>query len=64
MVGGSSRLLAAEERFKNIGMDFSLFQKIVQEGREVGVEHLHLQGWGEPLLHPRFLDMVLWTNAV
>jgi len=39
-------------------MDFSLFQKTIQEGREVGVEHLHLQGWGEPLLHPRFLDML------
>ena len=39
-------------------MDFSLFQKIVQEGREVGVKHLHLQGWGETLLHPRFLDML------
>jgi len=25
--------------------------------------HIHLQGWGEPLLHPRFFDMVGWCRA-
>ena len=27
------------------------------------VRHVHLQGWGEPLLHPRLLDMVATAKA-
>lgn len=26
------------------------------------VRHVHLQGWGEPLLHPSFFDMAAWLS--
>ncbi|MGB9705303.1 MAG: radical SAM/SPASM domain-containing protein [Pyrobaculum sp.] len=39
-------------------MDISLFIKILNEGKELGFEHVHLQGWGEPLLHPRFIELL------
>lgn len=37
-------------------MDFDLFTRIVD--RFTNLQVLHLQGVGEPLLHPRFFDMV------
>jgi MoaA/NifB/PqqE/SkfB family radical SAM enzyme len=37
-------------------IDFALFRTLL-DGFD-GVEELHLQGLGEPLLHPRFFDMV------
>lgn len=37
-------------------MDFDLFTRLVDEFENL--EKLHLQGLGEPLLHPRFFDMV------
>jgi MoaA/NifB/PqqE/SkfB family radical SAM enzyme len=43
-------------------MDFGLFTKIVEEAAELGVEYIHLQGWGEPLLHPRFFEMLSLTK--
>ena len=43
-------------------MDFSLYQKIIDWASEHGVEKLGFALWGEPLLHPRFLDMVGYTH--
>jgi pyrroloquinoline quinone biosynthesis protein E len=38
-------------------MEFQLFEKIVEEGSEAGVFQIALGG-GEPLLHPKLIDMV------
>ncbi|AFA39018.1 putative Fe-S oxidoreductase [Pyrobaculum oguniense TE7] len=40
-------------------MEFSLFQRVIEEGVGAGVKYVHLQGWGEPLLHPQFLEMLM-----
>jgi hypothetical protein len=37
-------------------MDWEIFRRLVPEFRRTGM--VHLQGWGEPLLHPRFFDML------
>lgn len=37
-------------------MPFALFRSLLDQFE--GLEELHLQGLGEPLLHPRFFDMV------
>jgi MoaA/NifB/PqqE/SkfB family radical SAM enzyme len=37
-------------------MAFEVFTRILDEF--AGLEHLHLQGLGEPTMHPRFFDMV------
>ncbi len=37
-------------------MDFNLFTRLVDQFPRL--EELHLQGLGEPLMHPRFFDMV------
>jgi MoaA/NifB/PqqE/SkfB family radical SAM enzyme len=35
-------------------MEINLFDKFIEEARELRPEYIHLQGWGEPLLHPNF----------
>ncbi len=42
-------------------MDFDLYCRIVDGF--TGLETLHLQGLGEPTLHPRFFDMVRYAAA-
>src|SRR5919198_2826982 len=42
-------------------MDFDAFTRIVDQF--VGLEVLHLQGMGEPMMHPRFFDMVAYAAA-
>lgn len=37
-------------------LDFALFEALVSQSP--GLEHVELQGEGEPLMHPRFLEMV------
>lgn len=37
-------------------MDFEVFSRLLDEFEDV--DEIHLQGLGEPLLHPRFFDMV------
>ncbi|MBG3878491.1 radical SAM protein [Desulfovibrio oxamicus] len=37
-------------------MSMALFRRVLVACR--GARHLHLQGWGEPLLHPRYPDML------
>lgn len=37
-------------------MDWDTFERLVPEFRKTRM--VHLQGWGEPLLHPRFFDML------
>ncbi len=40
-------------------MDYNLFCQIVDQF--IGMQTLHLQGLGEPMLHPRFFDMVSYA---
>lgn len=40
-------------------MRFETFARIIDELPEL--EHLHLQGLGEPMMHPRFFDMVAYA---
>jgi radical SAM protein with 4Fe4S-binding SPASM domain len=42
-------------------MAFELFQRIVDQFTTL--EHLHLQGMGEPMLHPQFFAMVEYATA-
>ena len=37
-------------------MSMALFRRALAASR--GARHLHVQGWGEPLLHPRYPDML------
>lgn len=40
-------------------MNPKLFRKIIKEALEVRtIEYMHLQGWGEPMLHPNFMNLV------
>ena len=40
-------------------MDFGAFTRLVDQF--VGLQELHLQGLGEPMMHPRFFDMVAYA---
>lgn len=40
-------------------MDFNLYTRIVDEFSSL--KHLHLQGLGEPMMHPRFFEMVTYA---
>ena len=42
-------------------MQFDLFERIIDEFEDL--ETLHLQGLGEPMMHPRFFDMVAHAKA-
>lgn len=42
-------------------MDFDAFTRLVDQFE--GLEELHLQGLGEPMMHPRFFDMVRYGAA-
>jgi MoaA/NifB/PqqE/SkfB family radical SAM enzyme len=41
-------------------MDFAVFTRLIDEFE--GVRELHLQGLGEPMMHPRFADMVSYAS--
>ncbi|MDQ6662520.1 MAG: radical SAM protein [Chloroflexota bacterium] len=42
-------------------MEFETFTRIIDQF--VGLQELHLQGLGEPMMHPRFFDMVEYAVA-
>lgn len=42
-------------------MDFAAFRSLIDQFE--GLETLHLQGLGEPMMHPRFFDMVGYAHA-
>lgn len=42
--------------WRDADMPIALFRRVLAACR--GARHLHLQGWGEPLLHPRYPDML------
>ncbi len=40
-------------------MDLGLYRKVIRELLSMGsINYVHLQGWGEPLLHPNLMDMI------
>ena len=42
-------------------MDFEQFTRLIDQF--VNVQELHLQGLGEPMMHPRFFDMVAYATG-
>jgi len=42
-------------------MDFQVFTGIMEQF--TGLKELHLQGLGEPMMHPRFFEMVLYAKS-
>ncbi len=45
----------AGEAWPDADLDYDLFRGLLQQ---LSTLQVHLQGWGEPFLHPRFLDLV------
>src|SRR5437764_12133809 len=41
-------------------MEFAHFTRIIDQF--TGLQELHLQGLGEPMMHPRFFDMVTYAT--
>lgn len=41
-------------------MDFEVFKRLLDQFP--GLEHLQLQGLGEPMMHPRFFDMISYAT--
>ena len=44
-------------------MDFPLYQRIIDDAARIGVERIHLFLLGEPLLHPRLIEMVEYAKS-
>ena len=44
------------DRWHSQNLDWALFLRIAHAFKQT--KYVHLQGWGEPLLHPRFFDMI------
>ncbi len=49
------------ERWPETDLSWQAFTRIARAFPRV--RHVHLQGWGEPLLHPRLLDMVALAKS-
>ncbi|MGD0267067.1 MAG: radical SAM protein [Candidatus Methylomirabilota bacterium] len=49
------------ERWPEIDLSWHAFERTARAFPYA--RHVHLQGWGEPLLHPRLLDMVATAKA-
>lgn len=47
-------------KFEN--MDFVLFKKVVD--KLVGVDEINLTGWGEPLIHPKIIEMIKYCKDI
>ncbi len=49
------------DAWREIDLSWETFQRIAQAFPLA--RHVHLQGWGEPLLHPRLFDMIALAKA-
>jgi MoaA/NifB/PqqE/SkfB family radical SAM enzyme len=47
---------ALADEWPEMDLSWEVFQRIARAFDRA--QHVHLQGWGEPLLHPRLLDMI------
>ncbi len=52
----------APNSFKKGYMDFKLFKKIIDEGSKNGLKSIKLNWRGEPLMHPKIVDMVRYAK--
>lgn len=43
-------------------MDFELYKRVIDEAAEIGVHKIVPHIWGEPLLHPKFVEMVQYAK--
>jgi len=52
---------------KHLGGDtdipLDLYGKIIDDAEEMGVEMIILHSWGEPLLHPKIVEMIQYATA-
>jgi MoaA/NifB/PqqE/SkfB family radical SAM enzyme len=48
----------AARDFKVTFMDEELYHKIVKEAMDIGVRRIVYTGWGEPTVHPRFMEFL------
>ena len=44
-------------------MDFDLFRRIIDDAAQVGVKRVHLFLHGEPVLHPRIVEMISYIES-
>ncbi len=49
------------DNWRSVHMDDAVFAELLPLLRQC--KRAHLQGWGEPMLHPRFFDMVEFARA-
>lgn len=52
---------ALADRWPEIDLAWQVFERIARAFPRV--QHVHLQGWGEPLLHPYLFDMITRAKA-
>ncbi|EFL50045.1 Radical SAM domain protein [Solidesulfovibrio fructosivorans JJ]] len=50
----------ARTAWRDADLDWALFRRLLPQ---LATPYVHLQGWGEPLLHPRLPDMVREVSA-
>jgi tungsten cofactor oxidoreducase radical SAM maturase len=43
-------------------MDYKLALKVIDEASSIGVKKISFSGWGEPLIHPRVLDILSYAK--
>ncbi len=48
----------AARDFKVTFMDEELYHTIVKKARDIGVRRIVYTGWGEPTVHPRFMEFL------
>jgi radical SAM protein with 4Fe4S-binding SPASM domain len=55
----------SRDRIKRVKgyMDFDLFKKIINEASEIGVRRIHMYLHGEPMLHPKIIEMIKYVKA-
>jgi radical SAM protein with 4Fe4S-binding SPASM domain len=44
-------------------MDFALFRKIIDDASQIGVKRVLLFVFGEPLMHPKIVDMIQYVKS-
>jgi pyruvate-formate lyase-activating enzyme len=44
-------------------MDFGLFRKVIDDASRIGVKRVHLYLHGEPMLHPRIVEMIGYIKS-
>lgn len=47
---------------KEGSMDFNLYKKLIDDSVKFGIKSISLQGYGEPLLHNKLIDMIYYAK--